>query len=140
MIEIGEGRTEFINITTNTCLVTKHFGKDPHSREGIFPLKMSILAMVSCRPLGHVSESGHLFTDGCKAPVGTVEGHSRPDVSTRSFHGNRCVCPSAPIKAFVPAFSARLVPIAEVSLNSVYDPGIEVSLHACPSALPLHWR
>lgn len=77
---------------------------------------------------------------GLQSSVGTAEGHSRLGVFTRSFHSNCCVCPSAPIQAFVPAFSARLALIAEVFLNSVYDPGIEVSLHACPSALRLHWR
>lgn len=68
VIETGEGRAEFVNTTANTYLVTKQFGKDPHSREEMFPLKMSIITMTSSRPLAHVTESGHPFTDSCKAP------------------------------------------------------------------------
>ena len=68
VIETGEGRAEFVNTTANTYLVTKQFGKSPHAREEIFPLKMSIITMTSSRALARVSESGHPFTDSCKAP------------------------------------------------------------------------
>lgn len=68
VIETGEGRADFVNKTANTYLVTKQFGKGPHSRDEIFPLKMSIITMTSSRALARVFESGHPFTDGCKAP------------------------------------------------------------------------
>ena len=84
----GKGRTELVNITANTYLVTKQFGKDPHSREGIFPLKTGIIAMISCRALESVSECGCLFTAVCMAlQVGQMDtqGPSPPGHRGRSL-------------------------------------------------------
>lgn len=133
MIETGEGGAEFVNTTANTYLVTKQFGKDPHSREGIFTLKMSIIATTSSRAWARVSESGHPFTDSCKAPEvrgdAVVEspllhGHSGRSVQVvSSFHSSSVTALFAPW--FVPASSARYAPKAEVFLNSAYNPGIK---------------
>lgn len=67
MIETGKGRTECVTINADTNLVTKQFGKDPHSGEGVFSFNSRTVMIVSCRTLGHVSKSGCLFTDLHKA-------------------------------------------------------------------------
>lgn len=79
---------DFVNMTTNTLLVTKQFGNGPWSREGSFPLKTRIEAHGDdfIQGSGHLSQRGHLsLAAGPLRPVrhmesflflvGTGEGH-----------------------------------------------------------------
>lgn len=119
VIETGKGRTECVSVNADTNLVTKQFGKYPHSGEGIFSLNSRTVMIVSCRALGHVSKSGCLFTDlhkalkvrlGVNAGSPVLSVHCERPPQTGGFHQSLCgschVCSSAPVKALVPALPA----------------------------------